>query len=100
MKTLSNLKPRKLSVLIANLREMLLRNRDRLVYLGSNRRMEKTITTKQLKSMTMTVTQLTVRQLSYLERYYEKNLKKVKAELKVRRSKHGSTIKIHRSPHI
>jgi hypothetical protein len=38
----------------------------------------------------MTVKQLTVRQLSYLERYYEKHLKQVKAELKIRRSAHAS----------
>ncbi|KKK53736.1 hypothetical protein LCGC14_3091790 [marine sediment metagenome] len=44
----------------------------------------------------MTMKQLTARQLNYLERYYEKHLKAVKAELKTRRSAHSSRTNLKR----
>jgi len=45
----------------------------------------------------MTMTQLSQRQLTYLERLYERYLKMVRAELKVRRAKHGSSIKTYKT---
>lgn len=45
----------------------------------------------------MIVTQLTNRQLAYLERLYERRLKLIKAERKVRRAKHSSNIKFYKT---
>ena len=45
----------------------------------------------------MTTKQLTQRQLTYLERLYESRLKRIKVELKIRRAKHGSGIKLYKT---
>jgi hypothetical protein len=87
MKKLRSLKLTKQSVTVVDDRGRPLGRLDQYKFLGLNLRMGKTITTKQLKSMIMTMKQLTLPQLRYLRRATVKKLDAIDREIKSKQLK-------------